>query len=572
MSSEGQYAVAQSTTEDVKRAHDLVTKALGNSLDNDQGNVDKEIEALELVRSHADERLRYLRIHRNHLSLIHQKLPNEILSMIFQCCHLEITLSECRAKQLLCFAGVSRLWRKVAFGTSSLWNQLESLPIPLLDIFITNSKQIPLVISYKGRHYSDYNAVVVPHLYRWKVYRVDVDVDPEVVLMMLLTPAPALETLDLNLEDHDSESHTPDPIISVDSNTSPSVGVPFAGCTPRLRNLMLGGLFIPFSSSIYNGLTKLRLARIQFTKHETVVQLFDALRSSPLLEELSFDDIDTTLAAEEPFPADIMPLEFSHLRCLNMLQRTLPRWLHRFILERVIMPPTSKLGLEMRMHWFRTNEFIDLDFVLPRASGPHFGLRNLLGASHLELKSDWDETTSAYEALAIEGKAPHISGSSLFSFKFTIISDYGTDFYEQTIRRIFTPNIQHIVLCNFNSRLLAPIEPIVDAFTAFLDNHMLIRTIIFSECESTFLDCLVVTASRHLCPKLEELHFYGSPIDEYGLKLVEVVESRTHGLGSDATVDSVQLQRLFIGRRFLFEEIIAKLESRLDLTIQDDPV
>jgi len=247
-----------------------------------QATLDKEIMAIgiavEAVKACADERLLDLYRRRNQLSHIYH-LPNEILSSVFQLVERTIGVHSQRHRFLLDVSSVSHLWRQVALSTPRLWTCLSCLPKRLVDIFIDRSKHAALSIEYgvQGEvlHFSEFIVLVSPHTDRWRTCHLNVR-RAEEIPPFLQGRAPDLEKLYLDAAE----------IRASGADSSEAFDHVFARHTPRLRELQLDAIFVPFTHPIYSGLTTLHLGNIEYLSTESIFQLLRALEGSPLLEEL----------------------------------------------------------------------------------------------------------------------------------------------------------------------------------------------------------------------------------------------------------------------------------------------
>ncbi|KDQ17981.1 hypothetical protein BOTBODRAFT_545773 [Botryobasidium botryosum FD-172 SS1] len=233
------------------------------------------------------------------------RLPNEILAIIFQCIVGDEATRAMPLRQRAPFnvSHVSRRWRNVAIETPRLWAAYDIANAHIADIIIDRSKHVPLdikLVIYPTRYMgpgdgdpwelcfptrcADVDAAapitfdllrpLLPHVHRWGAVVLD-GVDDEHHLEMCLPgdPAPNLQKLHIIKNSHfmDSEAILRIPL--------------FNGSTPLLRDLYLSCLSIPLTSSLYTGLTSLKLEYLIY--EEGVMPFLLTIGGGcPLLERL----------------------------------------------------------------------------------------------------------------------------------------------------------------------------------------------------------------------------------------------------------------------------------------------
>jgi len=209
------------------------------------------------------------------------RLPVEILSTIFdlvQCTPVN-SVAKLERRAPLNLSGVSNFWREVACNTPSLWTKIDAMSVSLAPLFIQRSKRLPLQIEmvsrsfYGGpeiwekagdegedeldaayreqkRCFSDFIRNLDPYIDRWGSLTFQ-GVDATELRRALRSPAPLLEKF-----------HVICPGLGLGEENWDGRHPLFGGDTPRIRVLHTVAMFIPFSSSIYAGLTELHIANM----------------------------------------------------------------------------------------------------------------------------------------------------------------------------------------------------------------------------------------------------------------------------------------------------------------------
>ncbi|KDQ18129.1 hypothetical protein BOTBODRAFT_63838 [Botryobasidium botryosum FD-172 SS1] len=180
-------------------------------------------------------------------------LPNEILAIIF-----EYTCSLGRHdaddwKSPLHIAAVSKRWRAIALNTPRCWTSITS--IRTAEIYLPRTKQQPLEIKRGLRteeSFPHFLLLVAPYSDQWQSVDFDLEIELNPSWARGLTSCRATKLKSLKIS-YWSPLSPP----KCDSDW-------FCGSTPCLEQVELHYIFIPFTSSIYSGLTRLRLSSIQF--------------------------------------------------------------------------------------------------------------------------------------------------------------------------------------------------------------------------------------------------------------------------------------------------------------------
>ncbi|KDQ07363.1 hypothetical protein BOTBODRAFT_611601 [Botryobasidium botryosum FD-172 SS1] len=481
------------------RANESAAPASASTAVLDEGRtiLDEEARAIGYIKARMEERLKEIGRRRNILAPIH-RLPNEVLGIIFE--SVERGASPIFFRNLL---SVSHKWRTIALDTPSLWTNLRNLPTPILDVFIARSKQCPLEVSYgRSRVPGDlskllqYVAHVSPYAHRWKTCKL---LGPQraraEILSRLISPVPNMETLTISLYDMDSAAE-------LDEATDPFDTI-FAGSTPRLRELVLDGAFVPLSSPIYSGLTKLELGRIQYSSSDSVRLLLHAFESCPLLEKLALSDIYVDFDNDVgPAPSSI---KLPKLQLFQICQNFSMDWLQYYILGCVVIPPSSTLQLSIATY-VPTGFSMDLlSEPLPRINNPYHGLQNISAVKQLSIQLEDDERVCHTDG--------YVSDAGKRSFSFHMCTD--VDPFSHTLSTLhpaFPMPLESLTL-SFPSHLKSPHPVNITSLADFLRQHALIRKLKFASFWTPAIQVLKVTPTQHLCPRLEELHVIDCTVD-----------------------------------------------------------
>ncbi|KDQ07361.1 hypothetical protein BOTBODRAFT_149253 [Botryobasidium botryosum FD-172 SS1] len=533
-------AMAQGLINETMRSLDRVTSADGSTAHKtipaaalDVADLDKEVRAIESIKAHMEERLREIRHRKNLFAPIH-RLPNEIISIVFQC--VERRSPPVALQNLL---SVSHKWRSIALDTPSLWANLHNLSTPLLDVFITRSKQSLLEISYGTHGEPDdlpgllrYMARVSPHKHRWKICTFTGPQRAQAeILSQLTAPAPNMEVLAINLYGNDEDAE------SIDEERGPfNINALFGGSTPRLRELTLGGVLVPLSSSIFSGLTKLELGRISYSSPKSVRLLLRALESCPLLESLTLTDIYVvSLLQINPAPSSV---KLTYLQVLEIRQTYWMGWPQYHILDCIVIPPSSLLKLSVATYIPILRDLVSEP--LPQINSSYLGLRNISTIKELSIRLK-DESHCC--------TVGHSPDTSKRSFVFDVRTESDAFSYTlATLHPAFPMLLESLVLFSASPHgYLRPIEFNTAVLVNFLNHQPLIRKLTFDHCAISATQVLEITPTQHVCPRLEELHVIDCAMDVR--ELISLVRPRAKGgveRGARAE-DVVYLQRLRVG-------------------------
>ncbi|KDQ16956.1 hypothetical protein BOTBODRAFT_186157 [Botryobasidium botryosum FD-172 SS1] len=259
------------------------------------------------------------------------RLPNEILTTVFELAmaHGSYPRPAPEKRPPFNVMLVSTLWRDIVISSPMLWTYIDMSNLPLVEMFISRSRQAALDIDFIGHRSKFYpdlppidaqvNAAdngypreffsliepLLPHLDRWRSLVTNRITAPDLHSCLLL-PAPKLESF-LMRSPRNHENEAP-----------PYDGIPvFAGHTPRLRNLDLDGAYFPLRYSIYTELTSLKLSAIRYS--EPVQQLLQNIQYCPRLEKISLSGVQFSSGADGQHDSTIYStISLPHLKSIVM--------------------------------------------------------------------------------------------------------------------------------------------------------------------------------------------------------------------------------------------------------------
>ncbi|KDQ19157.1 hypothetical protein BOTBODRAFT_28639 [Botryobasidium botryosum FD-172 SS1] len=573
MESEKIPAVIQGLIDDTRHSLDhstSVAPAPSATFDYDKirGELDAERRAIETVfdavKAYTATRLSQLGHLRNQLAPIN-RLPNEILSAIFHYIVRDdgLTVYTYIAK-LHSLSTVSHSWRRMILDTAIFWTDLTRIPESLIDVFLKRSKQLPLKVSYpRKKEFASkiYMPRVSAHIHRWKKCTIDAKyADRDEIISFLLSPGPMLEALDISL--HSDYVVTGSPVAS---DESPFVGSLFAENAPSLRELTLDGLFVPLTSSLYAGLTKLKLARIKYARSESLAEhlLLRTLEASPFLEELHLDDLYTTDTVASIVGVDAAPphVDLPHLRSLEIKRLAEMKWLQDYILGHITIPPSSHLVLSVKAY---SNQRLEFDFPLPPTSfipsSPHLGLQNLAMIKELSIYIGEE-----YECRAT-GWVSGLNNLVLFTLSLTVMENPLLHLF-QLLEPEFPMSPERVIFACFDYMDSTAPNVSQSDIIDFLTRHPSIRELKFDSFSTEAIQVLAFLPHRRLCPRLETLCILDCPIS--GPELIEVVISRMGAEdGGVSAGGAVHLRHLHItGCPGVSQADVPRLEGKLEVVV-----
>ncbi|KDQ09954.1 hypothetical protein BOTBODRAFT_58331 [Botryobasidium botryosum FD-172 SS1] len=523
-------------------AHASSLQRVQSELDAQMTHMDQECEILSLVQKfiaettsiHMAEKISAIRTRRNRHCPIY-RLPNELTSAIF------VLANDNRAKSLqmripFVVSQVSKAWREIALNTPTLWTIMDVLTRPIAQTFLTRSKSALLEIdllpgpdcchlenppSSDHRNFisayesyvpdlTNFFSPVIPHTNRWRSLRVE-GVAPGVLEPLLCAPAPQLEVFHIGVRGSG-------PVLP----SLPLQAELFANHTPCIRHLHLSGFYQPLTSSIYTGLTSLRLNLIVFPS-DSVHQLLGNLAQCPLLKQLLLGDISLLPAGASATPSrpPINNFALPHLRlaCFVNLDAAILHPIFSFIQ----FPPSLFL---------RTLTKGDLSALFPPLTDQTAPFPGLALVRTLEIRGQRDRGTSVS---IIGGAGRGVAGFHLTNIPLPALEDHSTPerMSRQITSYIACQSIHTLTLRYLRVECIRP-----SALAQLLLSLPAITSLSFLSSSPSFLEPLLVTSSPRLCPSLRTLRISVSEVTE--ACLIDLVISRTRSGGGDSVDNDVQ--------------------------------
>ncbi|KDQ09669.1 hypothetical protein BOTBODRAFT_36901 [Botryobasidium botryosum FD-172 SS1] len=477
-------------------------------------------------------------------------LPTEILILIFHYAERD-TPAHLIDSTLHSLIRVSRRWKEIIMDTPSLWTTI--CDVPHADKLINRSGSLPLRIlrtAKRGLGLSEYISLVSPHVERWDSCELrGLGSERQEILALLQTPAPALESLTISLYRGDGSS-------VLDCDQAFSSMIPFMDATPRLRELILNGVFVPWDSALLTNLTRLHLGYVEYYQSDLVWLLLGALRASPCLEYLCLESLDVAMWSES---LNIIPLpvQLAHLQSLRMQQL---QWLQHDILPYLTIPPSSQLELCVRVQRERDMPHPEYTY----SPQPHPGLQNLVGITHLSIYVDEE---MCYHTI---GRSPE-SDAPPFIFEAQGMRDPLT-YTLLTIQSAFPMSFETFVLSHINPQDNKARVHAITSLIEFIGGYPLIRMLEVDSCHPAVTDALLRALTSRLCPRLEELHISRCSID--GLGLVELVKAGFRADGAEECTspsDTRCLRRVSLaGCLSISQETVSVLREYLAVEVEED--
>ncbi|KDQ09120.1 hypothetical protein BOTBODRAFT_37364 [Botryobasidium botryosum FD-172 SS1] len=495
-------------------------------------HMDREAKTLSLVCQYATRALSSfiesmsaeIRNRRNQLLPIY-RIPNEILAMMFQCTVDDEATRAMPLRQKAPFnvSYVSRRWRNVAIDTPRLWKKYDTTNAHIANIVIDRSKHVPLDIELviSPTHYvepgdgdpwelryptpygwTDPDVVVpiafdllqplLPHVHRWGAIVLDGVDDDQLQMCLPGEPAPNLQQLHIikNGPVMDSEAISRIPL--------------FNGSTPLLRDLHLSCLTIPLASSLYVGLTSLKL---EYLSYEDAVMpfLLTIGAGCPLLEHLILRQIYWGGRLRSASRGGNPPISLPRLKELKLW------WLKReslYVILSSIVSPDAQLYIQVDAQ--RVENKLDIfpftGFLsnIPPTCWMYFTLLQdePWGGRHLAL--DAGDFVRGRFVRFVRTLIPMGSTDQLISY------------FAQNLPR----SLESLALEAIDATFFT-----ITGFTQLLTVSPTITSLTLSNCPWPFVEALIVGPDAHLCPLLEELRLQGFRI--VNETLLAVGRSRT---------------------------------------------
>ncbi|KDQ15875.1 hypothetical protein BOTBODRAFT_31333 [Botryobasidium botryosum FD-172 SS1] len=471
--------------------------------------------ALDLIKVHTATALSRVHYRRNGFAPVH-RLPIELLARIFEFAttgsnHSNGTLFRDVG---MVISWVCKVWRGVALHTPTLWTNIDALSAVHTSIFLERSKGAPLDVTI------DFGAMLpsspdderfvrlASQINRWRSLKVRRYAWPhgDVLGRLISNPAPNLEVVDF-LNTFSWRNDVDAPAFSTN---------PFAGSTPRLRELSTSVFCFPLSHSIYSDLAILHISRACL--HEPHF-LLPVLARCPQLVELHAHGVIwwPDMSAElPPLSHDIV-----HLPYLADLQLSMSATAVQYLLTHITTPSSLRVALKSPL---------DLDETLGHILPPHpDSLRLLREICHLTMSVGENSLDCELRGQTADLKT---------SLHIVVSGSPGNG----SVARVF-PYIKQILL-------MMPLKSFfLDSFSkkqwsaTTLRQTLLafpsIHTLIFHDCHQKFLQ-LLLSPPQSLCPRLHTLVLSKCSIP--GSTLISLVRSRTATRHDEAG----RLQRLEI--------------------------
>lgn len=276
------------------------------TLERARAELDAQIASLEA-------HLKQLKARRNALSAT-AKLPTEILGAIFLHCKKIHEGSHRGFSKWMRVSFVCRRWRETALAIPKLWEVISiNWGTKHISAVLERSAAVPLTVRGKLlKENKGQLSQVLQHSARLR--KVDLDTSDAVISWFLAEatqPAPLLTKLYLR----DLEYVHGDPEQELRMNL-------FKKITPNLRFVSIIGLSVDLSSSIFSGLTTLKLTRLVENFRPPCEHFYAALRSCPSLKHLCIKEMYPIV--HDGFQATGTPGQISkllHLRTLEVVDQ-----------------------------------------------------------------------------------------------------------------------------------------------------------------------------------------------------------------------------------------------------------
>lgn len=452
------------------------------------------------------------------------RLPTEILVLIFKhalpCPDLFHRVID--TNTLLSVSRVSKSWREVSINTPTLWTRIDVLNARLMRVFISRSRTAPLNIALlppismlpatratramTQRHsaltqhdaFARFMGDLKPQMHRLGSLWLD-GLPQRMLDQYLDTLAPLLTSL--RLQEGPLGSDSP---IATEAN-SPLF---FRGETPLLREVEIVGIAQPLTSPMFAGLVSLYLQNIRFT-HSTNLHFFQLLIACPLLEDLTLFQL--TFSSMVNMSMDSLFSTPIHLPRLRELQFTTLQL--EFVRDMLIsIRVSNRCCVNVRMKDPAT--FTD---ILPSDRMQLESLLRLSDVDHLSVTVHRELSCFSAES----------TGHDVFTIFFRNEEDAVENGHPRDVilssmeQRIFLPNLQVLTVTSIEMES----NLTVTAFIGMLRHLHTIKSLRLMEVPSCYVETLIVTPERHLCPRLEELGIFRG-CDISGERLIQLAKSR----------------------------------------------
>lgn len=290
-----------------------------------------------------------LRTKRNALSSV-SCLPDELLANVFILYARQHHVSEwakiksfstatTRVPPWVKVSHVSRHWRMVALGCSTLWTYIFFVSRTWMTVLLQRSQVAPLRVridlTYGSRRLLPLLEMLFEHLPRTEEFHIRGLPSEAVsnIISKLVVPAPLLQSLQLTVLTNKR------PIASLDA-PPPTLPVIFSQTTPKLRSLDLSRVDIAWHNLTLTRITSLRL--LSMPRPHTMSQLSSILSQMPRLMDLELEDVLPWLSSplQDPHAEKIV------LPCLSRLSimATIPDTVH--FLSHLDIPLSTEIRLK----------------------------------------------------------------------------------------------------------------------------------------------------------------------------------------------------------------------------------
>ncbi|KDQ07629.1 hypothetical protein BOTBODRAFT_180499 [Botryobasidium botryosum FD-172 SS1] len=449
----------------------------------------------------------YLRSKQNQLTPIN-RLPTDIFSIIFE---FAVPLRPDPWEAPLILAAVSRSWRRTVLEMPTLWARINGYTA---QGFLSRVKSAPLDIEHGLRSaypLKDLLPIITPYSDQWRIVDFsnlesnlpslkDFATLPATALECLRIAGPAVGNL-WRIARH--------PRMIIPANL-------FNGNTPRLRELDMSIHCIPLTSSIFSGLTRLRLAHIRFAEADgcPTYQLLRILSACPHLEEFFCGDIvSPTDLGGDMHPTIPTPIHLPSLR-----QFTLDRIKHTHITRLFLESITFPASLHMKL--------ISAPFEVDNSTSelhdfyPFIPNLDLIHSARIELTSHWGVTGWDHDGnVLLELKYP--PGLPMVPPRGPTSTDLATRLFNSLGERYSMPNVTALSVEIWNN---SPV--IMSQFIRIANSYQHLTDMWVTNDQLYPARALTRTADEFPCPTLRHLHLVDSSIKPK--KLLNIIRSRVH--------------------------------------------
>ncbi|PSR72627.1 hypothetical protein PHLCEN_2v11511 [Hermanssonia centrifuga] len=264
-------------------------------------------------------------------------LPEDIVRVIFE--YVAIHEHDCRMslgfscwRSVLAISQTCAHWRFISLTNPLMWSRIDYTQLPLFlgSLFFTRSDQCALHIATKIASIPSDNDWIEPIFPRLKTLAIEF-VNSKDLVTLIRQRVPLLETCFLK-----SSAQIQVPIFEGPFHNKHVSNI-FGSEAPRLRNLCMSGIRMPWAPGQYVGLRSLHINTdgAMSINDQNILTIF---RDSPLLEDLDLRHIQPLHWTSLPVDPTLIPL-----RSLRRLKLTMKPADQLRILSSIITPPTMDL-------------------------------------------------------------------------------------------------------------------------------------------------------------------------------------------------------------------------------------